>query len=393
MKSYWVTTIYITVLASFGYFATDIYLPSLPAIAIDLQVGEAEVQTTMVAYLLSFSLTPLLFGPLSDQFGRKRIILIGLAISLVATLGCYFSISLPAFLFFRALQGLGAGATVIASRTMVPDLYQGKELARQYSYITTGMPLILAIAPALGGLLQEHFNWQAVFIFLTFYICVITLFTLTREESLKTPRRRTFQESCKIYKEILTQRSFLLYGLGMTLPSVSLFGYLTASPFLFQEVIGLSPSEYGFLAVYIGAAIVIASSLNTQLLHRFTPEQLIRFGFSLMILSGFSMLFFHFTYSMTKWTLLGPVTCFFCYLPFAGANSAAKAMSQINEHFGSAGAILATMQFLFGCAGALLFSWIPDRDMLPLALSFLLTGCLLQLTMSLATKHERATNL
>jgi Bcr/CflA subfamily drug resistance transporter len=371
-----------------GYFATDIYLPSLPAIAANFHVGEAEIQMTMFVYLLSFAFTPLVFGPLSDHYGRRTITRIGLVITLLSTTACYFAQGINSFLLFRFVQGIGAGAAVIASRSMIPDLYKGRDLIRQYSYMTTGMPLILSLAPLIGGYLQEYFGWRSVFVFLTLYVASILAVSLNSEESLKTPRKRTLAESLQIYKDLLLNPAFMLFGLGMCIPAVGLFGYLTASPFLFQKLIGLSPSEFGFLAIYIGTTIMVASSINTQLLKYISVARLIRLGFTLIILAGISLFIVHVTNSLNKWTLLVPILVFFCCMPFSLANSASKSMTQIKEHFGSAGAILATMQFLFGSLGSLIFSVIPETNVLPLAICLITMGCLVQGTFTLGSRFE-----
>ena len=129
MDSRWIKTLYITILCSIGYVATDIYLPSLPAIAREFAVGEKEVQATLAIYLLSFAFTPLLFGPLSDHFGRKKVIVTGLTITLFATIGCALSSSISMLILFRLGQGVGAGAVVVSGRATIADLFK-EQLAK-----------------------------------------------------------------------------------------------------------------------------------------------------------------------------------------------------------------------------------------------------------------------
>ena len=215
-----------------------------------------------------------------------------------------------------------------------------------------------------------------VFAFLSLYIAFILIAVMKSDESLLTPRRRNLYEVLAIYKELLRNRLFILYGLGMILPSFALFAYFTASPFLFQVLVGLSPSEFGFLALYIGAAIVLFSLVNTQLLKIYSIRVLIRFGFSLIMLSGLGLLAVHFFDILGKWTLLCPVLLLFCSIPFALGNSSAMAIGQVKEHFGSAGAVMATLQFLSGCLGSWLFTYLPETSCLPTAICLLVISCL-----------------
>ena len=146
-------TIYLLLLIALGYVVTDIYLPSLPALSAYFHASDREVQITLSSYLLSFSLAPLIFGPLSDKFGRKKVILYGLFISIAATLSCLVAQTIQQFSAFRFLQGVGTGAVMIASRTTASDLFSGTALAKQMSLMTMLMPFVLAIAPVIGGIL------------------------------------------------------------------------------------------------------------------------------------------------------------------------------------------------------------------------------------------------
>lgn len=383
------TTVYILLLSSFGYVATDIYLPSLPSIAAHFGADERGAQLTIVAYLLSFSATPLVFGPLSDSIGRKKVIVMGMAATLIATLLCLFAPTMEVLIAGRLLQGIGAGAVVIAARALVVDLYNGKELARQISYLTMMMPFILTTAPILGGFLQTLFGWRCVFLFLTFYAMGVFIWSLMSKETLATPKEHSLKEVMTTYKGLLNHPSFLYYAMGIVLPSAGAFIYVTVSPFLFQNVIGLNPAEYGLLAIWIGMTIMAAGYLNAQLLHRFQVTSLIRVGFSMIVLGGLLLLFFHFLGILTTWSLMLPVMVFFSCMSFGNANSSAKAMEQISRNYGSAHALIATAQFLFGAMGSFVFSLIPETDALPLALSFIFIGLAAFGFLHLACRHEK----
>lgn len=387
MNKNFTTTSYLLILISLGYFATDIYLPSLPALSIYFHASDNEVQRTLFFYMLSFSIAPIIFGPLSDHIGRKKVILFGISTGLVATIGCVIAHNIEWLIGFRFLQGIGCGAVLISSRATMSDLFTGKALAKQISLVTMFMPLALATAPTIGGVLQEKFQWQAVFIFLFFYMLLILILVQFRTESLKHPSNKKFSQVFSTYRHHLRNYPFLCFGLNFVFPSIGLFAYLTISPFLFQEVIGLSPAAYGSLALYIGGTIMLTSFINSKLINRYEVKTILYLGAALIFLSGSLLLLFHFLGILTTWSLLLPTLIYFTCMPFCIANSASKAMSFLHDHFGAATALLTTFQFLAGTLGSFIFSLITDTSALPLALCFIMVSILSFLNLKFACKQ------
>lgn len=381
-------TVILLLLVSIGFFATDIYLPSLPALAKDFQVSNAYVKLTLFSYMLSFSFGPLIFGPLSDHIGRRKVVHLGLFLSLLATIGCALSNTIYLFMAFRFLQGVGTGATMIAGRSMVSDFFKGKELATQISYITMSMPLVLAFAPVIGGYLQEAFHWQSVFLFLILYILGICTITLNMEESLESESRRHISSMFNGYKEILSKPLFILFGFGVALPAIGTLAYLTFSPFIFQNVLGLSAAEYGMLSLAIGGSVMFASFLNVRLLKIFSVNTLLWVGSGCMITAGLILLLCHLTGMLNTWTILVTSMLYFFCFPFTASNSVSKSLGQIKHHLGGANAILTTAQIFSGMIGTLVFSFIPATTSLPLALCYLSVGLISALVLSLAIRYE-----
>lgn len=390
MHSNFYTTIFLLLIMSIGLVVTDIYLPSLPMLSVYFHANDNEVQMTLFSYLLSFSLAPLIFGPLSDHMGRKKIILCGLLISIVATFSCMFSPNIQSFIFSRFLQGIGMGAVLIASRAIISDLFTGQALARQMSLTVMLMPLFLAMAPTIGGMLQERFCWQAIFIFLIFYMLFIFTCVCLRPESLKHFSDKKISQTFSIYKSHLRNRLFIAFGINFILPSFGMFAYLTVSPFLFQEVIGLSPTEYGTLAIYIGGVILSTGYINLKLLRIFSAVQILYAGVFSISLAGGLLLFFHMINVLTTWSLLFPILIFFTCMPLCVSNAVSKAMSLVKSHFGAASALLTTFQFLTGALGSFIFSLISDDTVLPLALCFIFIGGVSFINLTYAQKLEKS---
>jgi DHA1 family 2-module integral membrane pump EmrD-like MFS transporter len=388
VNSKFFTTAYILLLISIGYIATDIYLPSLPAISTYFNASENDAQMTLFSYLLSFSMTPLIFGPLSDHLGRKKVLLGGMIVCIIATLGCLFAQNIYWLIAFRFFQGIGAGAVLIATRATVSDLFVGKALVQQMSFMTMLMPIVLAIAPTLGGALQEAFEWQSVFVFLVFYMMLLLAFISLRSETLQKTSHEDISQIFSKYQAHLKNRKFLIYGINFILPSLGIFAYMTVSPFLFQEVIGLSPAEYGSLAVYVGLTILVAGYINLKLIHYYTLSTLIAIGSILVLLAGFLLMSFHFLNILTTWSLLIPFLIFFICMPFCVTNSASKCMMLIKHNFGAATALLSTMQFLVGALATLFFSLMSDETALSLAVCYIIVGTASLINLCYACKLE-----
>lgn len=389
MNSKFYITTYLLLLISLGYVATDIYLPSLPALSLYFHASDNEVQMTLFSYLLSFSLAPLIFGPLSDHMGRKKILIFGVSTGILSTFGCLFAQSIDWLIITRFLQGISLGAVLISARAAVSDLFTGKALAKQMSFMTMLMPLILAIAPTIGGLLQQNFHWQAVFIFLICYMILILVCAVFTPESLKNLSTEKASQIFSKYRSHLSNRIFLIYGVNFVLPSLGFFAYLTASPFLFQEVIGLSPVAYGSLALYIGGTVLVTGYINLKLVHYFLVTRVIYLGAGLIALAGCLLMFFHMMNILTTWSLLFPSLIFFTSMPFCVANAASKSLSFVRSHFGAATALLTTIQFLVGALGSLIFSLIADETMFSLGVCFIFIGVLSLINLEYACNLEK----
>lgn len=382
-------TTYLLLLVSLGYVATDIYLPSLPALSLYFNASNSEVQMTLTFYLLSFSLTPLVFGPLSDHMGRKKVLLGGFFVGILATFGCLFAQNINWFIASRFLQGIGTGAVLISSRATVSDLYTGKDLAKQTSFLTMLMPLIFAIAPTIGGILQQYLHWQAVFIFLICYMILTLIFVAFAPESLKNPSLEKVFQIFPKYRSHLKNPLFLLFAVNFALPAFGFFAYLTVSPFLFQGIIGLTPTEYGSLALYVGATILITGYINIKLIHHFSVTQIIYLGASLIVLAGCLLMFFHMANILTTWSLLFPSLIFFTCMPLCVSNAASKSLTLVHSNFGAASALLTTLQFLVGTLGSFIFSLIPDKTAFSLAICFIFIGALSLINLKYACKLEK----
>lgn len=272
-------------LSALGPFSIDTYLPSFPEIAEKLGATQLEVQQTLSIYLFSFALMTLWHGAISDRFGRRRVILIALVLFALASAGCAFANRIEHLWFWRAMQGMTAGAGIVISRAIVRDLFDGAAAQRLMSQITMMFALAPAVAPVIGGWLQTFFGWRSVFAFLV--LSTATLFFACWKllpETLPPEKRQSLKPSYlgKTYWHVLTSPPFLFACAALSLNFAGFFIYILSAPVFLMTHLGVH--ETGFLWLFGPgmAGLVIGSWLSGRLAGKISMSRTIVFGYLLM---------------------------------------------------------------------------------------------------------------
>ena len=239
-------------LAGMSAMVMNIFLPSLPGMSAYFGTEYWVMQSSVTIYLATSAALQLVIGPLSDKFGRRPVTLWGIGLFMVATLGCIFAPNATIFLFFRMMQAVMAVGMVL-SRAAVRDMYAQDKAASMIGYVTMGMAVVPMIAPAIGGVLDEFYDWRASF-WLLFALGAMT-FVLTWADMGETARSSglTLGQQFREYPELLRAPRFWGYAMSATFASGAFFAYLGGAPFVGSEVFGLSPAELG---VYFGAPAI-----------------------------------------------------------------------------------------------------------------------------------------
>jgi len=247
-------------MAMVGRFATDMYVPSLPAITKAFSTSATSVQYTITVFLLGLGLSQLIYGPLADRYGRRRLILIGLVIGGVGSLLCVFAHSVNQLILGRVIQGIGMGGGISLCRAMLSDLFEGPRLAQMTSYLSMAFAVAPAVAPAMGGYMQQWFGWQSVFEFVMVY-ALIALFVSWAFMPETNQHRNKHATEVKVmlhnYFELLTNPTFLGYLASASLALSGVIAYVTMGPFILQNDLGLTPVQYGCLALIITGAMML----------------------------------------------------------------------------------------------------------------------------------------
>jgi DHA1 family 2-module integral membrane pump EmrD-like MFS transporter len=289
---YFVVIIVIMLMAS-GFVAADLYLPSLPAISVDLHASHMLVQATLFLYLLGFSISQFISGTVSDRFGRKPILLIGISIYL---LGSALSIcwhSITGLIIARLIQGLGIGSCTSVGRVVLRDLYQGNRLLRVLSYLSGIIGLSLALAPALGGFLQHHFDYKGNLWFMLGYgvvLILLVLLLLPETNANKDVQATNPRRVASSIKDLFLHRSFVVHSLSAGGGVGVIIGFSAINPFLLESHLHLTAAHYGLLALLISVGMAISMFLTPRIRPYISSSILILSGYVLVALAGVALL-------------------------------------------------------------------------------------------------------
>ena len=268
---------------------TDLYLPTLPALTDGFGAPMAQAQLTLTALLLAFGFSQLAWGPLSDRFGRRPILIAGLAAYAVAATASAMAASMEALIAWRALQGLAMGAGVMCARAIVRDLYSPVDGARVMSKGMSGLAVIACLSPPLGGLLSDLFSWRAALLTLAaFGVASLALIVWRFEETAPAPTPGALAPTAwaRTWLHILRNPTFRAYSALSAASYGGLFTFLAASSFVFIKVLHLSKTEYGLLMCSVCFAYLLGTFLCRRLLLRFGVRRAIAIACAITLTSG-----------------------------------------------------------------------------------------------------------
>lgn len=272
-------------LSALGPFSIDTYLPSFPDIAQRLGATQIEVQQTLSAYLFSFAAMTLWHGAIADRFGRRRVILGALALFGVASLGCMLAGSIGQLWFWRAIQGVTAGAGIVISRAIVRDLHDGADAQRLMAQITMMFALAPAIAPVIGGWLQSAFGWRSVFAFLSLSTIVLLIACLyLLPETLPPEKRQSLRPAylASTYRKVFSSPRFLFACAALALNFGGFFIYVLSSPVFLMHHLGLPETAFLWLFGPAMLGLMSGSWCSGRLAGRLAPGRTIALGYLVM---------------------------------------------------------------------------------------------------------------
>lgn len=272
-------------LAMLAPFTLDTYLPSFPDIAEEFGTGPAGMQQTLSLYLLAFAFTTLVYGPASDAFGRRRVVLVALLGYVAASIGCALAPNMTAFLLMRVAQGMTAGAGTVIARALVRDLYAGNEAQRVIGMMMMMFGAAPAVAPIIGGLLHDLAGWRSVFLFLSLLGVLVWWLTFRRMPETLPPIARVSIAPRFVlasYRKALVNPRFMGVTLVFAVAFGGMFLYIAASPEFIYRLLGFGVNDFWRLFVPLVSGIVLGGWLSGRLASRVAPARMVAAGLAIM---------------------------------------------------------------------------------------------------------------
>jgi len=285
LRRSWSLAALLAALAMLGPFSIDMYLPAFPAIADEFGASPIALQQTLSTYLFAFAFMMLWHGALSDALGRRPIVLGGLAIYAVGTLGCAIAGNIESLWLFRALQGLSAGSGLVVGRAIIRDRFHGPEAQRLMSQITLVFGIAPAVAPVLGGLLLNTLGWRSLFWVLLLLVLALLLWAaMALPETLPREGRHTLHPRAlwRNYRAVLSRLDFLLLALIPALNFCAFFLYIASAPAFLMDLLGVSSYGFAWLFIPMILGTMAGASLSGRLAGRASPKRTIRLGYAMM---------------------------------------------------------------------------------------------------------------
>jgi DHA1 family bicyclomycin/chloramphenicol resistance-like MFS transporter len=383
-------------LSAFGPLSIDMYLPALPAIGTELAASASEVQLTLTACFVGLALGQVVAGPLSDAYGRRRPLIVGLAAFAVASLLCAAAPNIATLVALRVVQGAGGAAGIVISRAVVRDLFEGIELARFYALTLLVNGAAPIVAPIVGGLVLLVTSWHGTFVVLA--VIGVFLFlaaTFGLQESLPRPARRTggIGGTARVFGDLARDRAFVGYALAGGLALAAMFAYIAGSPFVVETLYGQSPQVFSLIFGTNALGIVLAGQLSATLVERQGPRRLVVAG---LIASGAGAVLLLVS-AIAGVGLIGILPGFFLVTASIGLilpNATALALADHRQRAGSALAIMGALQYVFGALVAPVVGIAGTGTALPMAIviAALSLGALVSY-LALARPHSGASTV
>lgn len=362
-----------------GPLSTDMYLPSLPRLEDALSTSVSQVQITLSVFLAGFAVAQLVYGPLADRFGRKPILLIGLALFSIATLGCALAENIEQLISFRFLQALGACSGPVLGRTIVRDIYGAKDSARALSMMGSIMALAPAIAPIFGGLLLVWFDWQATFVFLAGYGGLVAVLIWQKvPESMAADARQPINVSALIanFGQLVKHRHYWGYCLSCSFVFAGLFSFLSGSSFILIDYFAVSEQHYGFFFAIIVMGYMSGTLISQRFGNRYGMHSMLSGASLLAALSGLAMAIPAWLQLHSLYWLIG---CQFLFMMSVGMlmpQAMAGALAPFGHIAGTASALLGFIQSAIAATAGLIVGHMHSEDPTTMATTIACMGLL-----------------
>ena len=359
-------------LAATGPLSIDMYLPSLPTIQADLNASTADVQLSLSSFLIGYALGQLFYGPLSDRFGRKPVLLSGIFLYALTSFMCALSSNIQILIALRCLQALGGGSGIVLARAIISDYFPPNESARVLSLVSIITLMGPLVSPIIGGYLLVLAGWRSIFWLLTalgilFFLMV--LFVLKESHPLENRQELNIITTFKAYVEVILHRDSFGYIACGGLGAGVFFAYIGNSPFVFIEIFGINPANFGYLYGLVASGLICAAIINSKLVLRFGLNAMISYGNRIRLI-GIVVLF------LVSIFEVGGVSAMVFALVITlsptiviNVNSAAGLLHIFPRFTGTASAVSGAAIFAAGAVSGSIVGYLHDDTVMPMVMT------------------------
>ena len=372
--------LFITLIAgisSLNPVAIDIFLPAMPAIAQSMAVDPGTLGITLGIFTVGTASGQIIFGPVSDRFGRKPIIIFGLTLYVIAAIFALYSTNIEELLFIRFVQGIGAASGRIISVAIVRDLYAKERAARLLSNIWTVSTIVPILNPFIGSALVHYFHWSSVFLFMAIFagtMVLLTIFFFKETSKHKDPNALDPQQLFQNFSQISINRTFIAYMLIGAVTMSSLYGFLATSSDLLITQLNQAPATFAWQFSIVGLGSLTGSFISARLSIKLGINRVIKLGLFITAMSSVSFFLLSINGIFTAMAIIAPFTIQRIGEAMISAQSIAGAITPFPKHAGAASSLLGFFRQLTGASVAILVGYYADGSTLPMAIAFLFGG-------------------
>ncbi|WP_240619186.1 multidrug effflux MFS transporter [Chitinophaga costaii] len=366
-------------LTALGPFSIDMYLPGFPAIAKDLGVRDTEVGLSLSSYFVGIAAGQILYGPLLDRFGRKRPLYIGLAVYILASIGCMLSHSLNSLVILRFVQAVGSCAATVAAVAMVRDIFPVKDNARVFALLMLVVGASPMLAPTIGGYVSAGIGWHYIFAILGGMGILTLIASIWWLPSSYRPDLTLSLKPLPILKNfwlVLREPQFFTYAFTGAIAFAGLFVYVSGSSHVLMQVYHLTDKQFGWIFAFLSVGLIGANQLNNVALRFYTSQQVVPMALLVQSLSGLALL----VLALNGWLSLPVlIVLLFIYLSgigFTNPNAAALSLAPFERNAGSASAMMGALQMGCGALASLVVSLFHSTSAVPMTATMCASGIL-----------------
>jgi len=339
-------TVIAALLSMIGPFSINTYLPSFPDIEMEFEISRAMLSQSLAVYLVAFAFSTLIWGPIADRYGRRKVILASMILYTMGSIGCAVATNNETFMLLRIVQGLAASGGFIAGRAMIRDAHDAESAHRAMSQVMLLFALAPAIAPVLGSWLHDHLGWRSVFWFLGILGGLLAIMGFFIKETLVDEHRRSIHPTAvmRVYARALLHRRFPALIFSVALAFGGLFLYIAGAPTVVYDFLGLGSRDFGWLFIPMVTGLMLGAAISSHLAHRWPAERTISAGLMLMVLAAGLNITSATLTTAGIFTLIGPLVLYVIGLALMMPAITVLALDCLPTHRGTAASMQGFLQ-------------------------------------------------